>query len=149
MPWFEPSRSRRIARKKVGPLGELLRAVDPQFRLRFEVDEAAGTATLTEAVRLSDGTLITDTVAYQITATEDGTSISNVLLVSEDRRGQKLLTLVGRTGSLATEMIILGEEFFEYSKASAGRLYLSTGTVQSGASVEEDTARQLLRGSPK
>ncbi len=128
--------------------GGTFTAVDPQFRMRFEIDEPAGQATLTETVRLKSGTLIENTVAYQIAATEDGASASNHFLRSENRRGQKLLTLVGKPGTLATEVIILGDDFFEYCKASAGRLYLSTGTVQRAASLEEDTQRLLLRGVP-
>ena len=59
--------------------GGTFTAVDPQFRLRFEIDEPAGQATLTEIVRLKSGTLIENTVAYQITAAEDGASASNLL----------------------------------------------------------------------
>ncbi len=61
-----------------------------------------------------------------------------------------MLTLVGKSGSLATEVILLGEDFFEYSKASSGRLYLATGRVRKAVSGADDTLQQLLgRGEKK
>jgi hypothetical protein len=115
-----------------------------EFRYRFDIDEKAGKAKLTEIIRLKNNEVIQQTVDYVITAAEDGTSLSS-FLSSPARRKQKILTLVGKPGSLATEMILLGEDFFEYCKASAGRLYLATGTVKRSVSVEEDTSRQLQR----
>jgi hypothetical protein len=116
-----------------------------EFRYRFDVDEKAGKAKLTEIVRLRNNEIIQATVDYVITAVDDSTALSSMLLSNPARRSQKILTLVGKPGSLATEVIMLGEDFFEYCKASAGRLYLATGTVRRAVSVEEDTSRQLKR----
>jgi hypothetical protein len=65
--------------------------------------------------------------------------------LSEGRRGQKIITLVGKPGTLATEIILLGENFFEYCKASSGRLYLSTGTVKRSITLEENTLKQFIK----
>ncbi len=100
----------------------------PEFRYRFEVDEKAGKAKLTEVIRLKNNEVIELAVDYVITAVEDGTALSS-LLTSPSRSNQKILTLVGKPGSLATEVILLGEDFFEYCKASSGRLYLSTAPL--------------------
>jgi len=116
-----------------------------EFRYRFDVDEKAGKAKLTEVVRLKNNEIIQAAVDYVITAVEDSTALSSMLLTNPTRRTQKILTLVGKPGSLATEVIMLGEDFFEYCKASAGRLYLATGTVRRAVSIEEDTSRQLKR----
>ena len=116
----------------------------PEFRYRFDVDEKTGKAKLTEIIRLKNNEIIQLAVDYVIIAAEDGTDLSS-LLTSPTRRKQKILTLVGKPGSLATEMILLGEDFFEYCKASSGRLYLATGTVRRAVSVEEDTSRQIQR----
>jgi hypothetical protein len=116
-----------------------------EFRYRFDVDERAGKAKLTEIIRLRNNEIIQISVDYVIVALEDGTALSSKLLSSRTRENQKILTLVGKPGSLATEVILLGEDFFEYCKASAGRLYLATGTVRRGVSVEHDTSRQLQR----
>jgi hypothetical protein len=99
---------------------------------------------LTEIIRLKNNEVIQQEVDYVITAAEDGTNLSS-FLTGPARRKQRILTLVGKPGSLATEMILLGEDFFEYCKASAGRLYLATGTVRRAVSAEEDTSRQLQR----
>lgn len=116
-----------------------------EFRYRFDVDERAGKAKLTEVVRLRNNEIIQTTIDYVIMAVEDTTALSSMLLTSPTRRNQKILTLVGKSGSLATEVILLGEDFFEYCKASAGRLYLATGTVRRAISVEEDTSQQFKR----
>lgn len=116
-----------------------------EFRYRFDVDERAGKVKLTEVVRLRNNEIIQTTIDYVIMAVEDTTALSSMLLTSPTRKNQKILTLVGKSGSLATEVILLGEDFFEYCKASAGRLYLATGTVRRAVSVEEDTSRQLKR----
>lgn len=115
-----------------------------EFRYRFDVDEKTGKAKLTELNRIKNNEIVQLAVDYVIIAAEDGTHLSS-LLSSPTRRKQKILTLVGKPGSLATEVILLGEDFFEYCKASAGRLYLATGTVRRAVSVEEDTSQQLKR----
>jgi len=117
----------------------------PEFRYRFDVDEKTGKAKLTELIRLKNNEIIETVVDYVITAVEDSTALSSMLLTNPTRRKQKILTLVGKPGSLATELILLGEDFFEYCKASSGRLYLATGTVRRAVSVEEDTSRQLKK----
>ena|SRR3989338_1709316 len=116
----------------------------PEFRYRFDVDEKTGKAKLTELIRLKNNEIIQLAVDYVIIAAEDGTDLSS-LLTSPTRRKQKILTLVGKPGSLATEIILLGEDFFEYCKATSGRFYLATGTVRRAVSVEEDTSRQIQR----
>lgn len=117
----------------------------PEFRYRFDVDEKTGKAKLTELIRLKNNEIIETAVDYVITAVEDSTALSSMLLTNPTRRKQKIVTLVGKPGSLATELILLGEDFFEYCKASSGRLYLATGTVRRAVSVEEDTSRQLKK----
>jgi hypothetical protein len=116
----------------------------PQFRYRFEIDEARQRARLTEVVRLSDETVIAADIEYAITAVDDGATLS-AYLTSEGRRKQRVLTLVGKPGTLATELILLGETFFEYSKATSGRLYVATGVVRRPVSIEQDTRQQLPR----
>ena len=114
----------------------------PEFRFRFEVDEARARADLTEITRLKNDTVINQPVEYVITGVDEGNNLSS-FLVTEARRNQRVLTLVGKPGALATEVILLGENFFEYSKAASGRLYLSTGTVKRPLSVGDDSVKQL------
>ena len=118
----------------------------PEFRFRFEIDHARQTARLTETVRLRNGAVIDTRTEYAITAIEDG---ADVFSISKDRLGQRAVTLVGKPGTLATEMIVIGETYFEYSKASAGRLYLASGTVQRPKSVEQDTRERHLAPTPR
>lgn len=114
----------------------------PEFRFRLEVDEEQATAKLTEIIRLKNETVINQSVAYVIITTDFGNDLSS-LLISENRRNQKVLTLLGKPGALATEMILLGENFFEYCKASSGRLYVSSGTVKRAVSAGDEAVQQL------
>ena len=116
----------------------------PEFRYRFDVDEKTGKAKLTELIRLRNNEIIELALDYVIIAAEDGTNLSSIL-TSPTRRKQKILTLVGKPGFLATEIILLGEDFFEYCNATSGRLYLATGTVRRAVTAEEDTSRQFQR----
>ena len=122
--------------------GGIFTAGKPEFRYRFEIDEAGRGARLTEVVRLRNGTVIDDRTEYAITVVDDG---ANIFSVSKERLGQRILTLVGKPGTLATEMIVIGETYFEYSKAASGRLYLASGTVQRPVSVEQDSRDSLSR----
>ena len=117
----------------------------PEFSYRFEIDRKSGRAKLTEVTRLKNNSVVQLAVDYVVTATEDQTTLSS-LLVSENRRNQTIITLVGKPGNLATEVILLGDTFFEYCKASSGRLYLATGTARKAVELEEDTARELKEG---
>ena len=114
----------------------------PEFRFRFEIDEERATAKLTEMTRLKNDTVIDQPVEYIIASVDEGNGL-NILLITEARRNQRVLTLIGKPGALATEVILLGENFFEYSKAASGRLYLSTGTIKRPVSVGDDAVRQL------
>ena len=52
----------------------------PEFRYRFELDEAAGRAKLTEITRLNTGALIQLSVDYVIIAAEDASATSSILV---------------------------------------------------------------------
>jgi hypothetical protein len=114
-----------------------------QFVHRFEVDEEKGRARLTELTRISNGTLIEQPVDYFIVSMEVGSQTPAPWLLNANRRGQKILTLIGKPGSLATETILLGEDFFEYCKATSGRFYLATGVIKHPVSAEKDFQQRL------
>lgn len=114
----------------------------PEFRFRFEIDEERATAKLTEMIRLKNDAVIDQPVEYFIGGIDEGNDLSS-FLITEARRTQRVLTLIGKPGALATEVILLGENFFEYCKAASGRLYISTGTVKRSVSVGNDSVQQL------
>lgn len=120
----------------------------PEFRFRFEVDEEHATAKLTELTRLKNDSVIDQPVEYLIAGVDEGNNLSS-FLTTEVRRNQRVLTLLGKPGALATEIILLGENFFEYCKAASGRLYLSTGTVRRPVSVGDEGVQQLREAIEK
>jgi hypothetical protein len=71
---------------------------EPEFSYRFEVDEKAGRAKLTEMIRLVNKTVIDVGVEYVIVASEDGASASGTFLLSESRRNQRILTAKRQLG---------------------------------------------------
>lgn len=116
----------------------------PEFRYRFEIDIKSGKAKLTEITRLETGTLISQDVSYVITAIEDSFASSSFLR-SKNKKDEKVLTLVGKPGTLATEVILIGESFFEYCKASSGRLYLATGKIKKSTLATDELIEQFKK----
>jgi len=122
--------------------GKFVKLSNGEFKYRFEVDEEKGHAKLTEITRLKDNSVIKLGNDYTITYIDYGGD----LLTVKSKAEQKVICIVGNPGTLATETIILGEKFFEYSKAASNRFYLSTGIVEKSISPVEDMENQLKKG---
>ena len=119
-----------------------------EYEYYFEVDEESGIVnlvkkTLLKKTLLQDNTSIESKVEYLIVSVEDSTLPSSFLR-SEEKRNQKIITIVGKPGKFETETIILGEDFFEYCKASSGRFYLAAGTVIKSISSHFNPQKDLL-----
>lgn len=65
-------------------------------------------------------------VSYEMVNYMRGDGFS-ALMVSPERKGQKIYTATreGHLGSV--EILVIGEDFYEYSKMSAGKFYLESG----------------------
>lgn len=124
--------------------GKLTYSGKGEFKYRFEIDEQGGKAKVTEYTRLKDNSIIEWSSEYTISYIDDGSSLSgSTLMVDKKKANQKVICLVGNPGTLATELIMIGENFFEYCKASSGRFYLATGIVQKSVSAVEDINNQF------
>ena len=125
-------------------MGKLNHSGKGEFGYRFEVDEKNGTAKVTDYTRLKDGSIIDWPIEYHISYVDDGVSISgSTLLADKKKAGQRVLCLIGNPGTLATEIIMIGDNYFEYVKASSGRFYLASGTVQRSISAGKDIDNQF------
>ena len=124
--------------------GKLTYSGKGEFKYRFEIDEQGGKAKVSEYTRLKDNSIIEWTSEYTISYIDDGSSLSGSTLMADKKKSnQKVICLVGNSGTLATELIMIGENYFEYCKASSGRFYLATGVVQKSISAVEDINNQF------
>ena len=98
------------------------------FSARYFIDENGGVVTLEEVIENNREGRIEQGTSYDITNVIVSEGLS-ALLVSKNKKGQKIITAV-REGTLgASEIIMIGEDFYEYCKASNGKLYLEYGRV--------------------
>ncbi len=124
--------------------GKLTYSGKGEFKYRFEIDEQGGKAKVTEYTRLKDNSIIEWSSEYIISYIDDGSSLSGSTLMADKKKAnQKVICLIGNPGTLATELIMIGENYFEYRKASSGRFYLATGAVQKSVSAVEDINNQF------
>lgn len=123
--------------------GKLTYSGKGELKYRFEIDEQGGKAKVTEYTRLKDNSIIEWSAEYTISYIDDGSSLSGYTLADKKKANQKVICLIGNPGILATELIIIGENYFEYCKASSGRFYLATGVVQKSISAYEDIHNQF------
>jgi hypothetical protein len=99
----------------------------PQFRFRFEIDETAGRATLTQIARLDLESVVKPGTAYQIVGIDEGAGL-RASLASEARRGQRVLTLVGLPLSRSRQK----RSSWVNSSSSTARLHLGGCTSPAG-----------------
>ncbi|MFH0771332.1 MAG: hypothetical protein V1933_01790 [Candidatus Omnitrophota bacterium] len=116
-----------------------------EFKYRIEIDEEKGIAQITEYTRLKDNSIVDWKASYVISYVDDGNSLSGSILADKNKANQKMICLVGNPGTLATEIILIGETFFEYAKASSGRLYMASGTIQKVISDTKDIENQFKK----
>lgn len=98
------------------------------FEARYIIDEVDGEVILSRIIKNDREGRIEEGIEYEITNMVVSEGLSS-LLVSRDKKGQKIITAV-REGELgASEMLILGSTFYEYCKAANGKFYLEYGKV--------------------
>jgi len=111
----------------------------PEFGYRLEIT-ATGKATLSEIVRLSNNEVISINAPFVATV-----SNSLPVLASPVRAKEPISIFVGKTGDATTEIFMLGSTYFEYVKASQGRIQVASGRLKKSVSGTEDTIKQLTK----
>ncbi len=97
----------------------------------YVIDEAEGTVKLEKVIESNREGRVEEGALYEITNTLVSEGIS-ALLVSKNKKGQKIITAVREAGLGASEIIIFGNDFYEYCRASNGKFYLEYGEVKQG-----------------
>lgn len=98
------------------------------FECRYIIDEAKGTVKLAKIISNNREGKFEEGAVYDITNIVLSEGIS-ALLVSRDKKGQKIITAVREADLGAFETLIIGTDFYEYCCASNGKFYLEYGEV--------------------
>jgi hypothetical protein len=99
------------------------------FRGVYAIEEENNRIVLEEVISSDREGRIEEGASYEIINTMSSGGFS-ALTVSPERKGQKIYTAMreGHLGSL--EVLVVGEDFYEYSSMSAGRSYLESGRIE-------------------
>ncbi|MFA6636227.1 MAG: hypothetical protein WCV56_03845 [Candidatus Omnitrophota bacterium] len=95
----------------------------------YSVREDDNRIVLEEVISSDREGRVEEGLSYEMVNSMKGEGFSTIT-VSAERKGQKIYTAV-REGHLGSfEVLVVGEDFYEYSNVSAGRFYLESGRVE-------------------
>ena len=98
------------------------------FEARYYIDESGKKIVMDKVMENNREGKVEIGAEYEITNIVISEGLS-ALLVSRDKKNQKIITAV-REGDLgASEILIISESFYEYCRAENGKFYLEYGTV--------------------
>jgi len=101
---------------------------DDGFEAVYVIDEEKGEIILYRILENNREGKSEEGVSYEITNSMRSEGPS-ALLVSREKKGQKIFTAV-REGSLgASETIMIGKDFYQFLRAENGKFYLEYGKV--------------------
>lgn len=107
----------------------LFTQTNDKYEAEYSINESANTVRVENVIN-SDREGRTDLgIDYEITNSLKSTGFS-ALMVPRKRLNQKIVTAVRDLSPDAIEILILGDDFYEYCRAANGRFYLETGTVE-------------------
>ncbi|MDD5488907.1 MAG: hypothetical protein PHH49_08135 [Candidatus Omnitrophica bacterium] len=104
---------------------------DDMYEAEALVNEADGNVVITDVINSTREGRPEDGIEYDITNVMESKGLS-AITVSKDKKGQKIITAVRESDLGSSETLILGEDFYEFSKAVNGRFYLEYGSVSGG-----------------
>ena len=92
----------------------------------YYIDEKKGIVVLEDIFKNNREGRISKGAVYDITNVVHSEGISG-LLVSLDKKGQRIITAVREDAYDAIEVIIIGSDFYDYCRAANGKFYLEHG----------------------
>ncbi|MBD3379931.1 MAG: hypothetical protein GF408_05655 [Candidatus Omnitrophica bacterium] len=99
------------------------------FAAEYIIDEADGKVILDRIIMNDREGKIEEGAVYEITNAMVSEGLS-ALMVSRNKKGQKIVTAV-REGSMgASEILLIGEDFYQFCRAFNGKFYLEYGEVE-------------------
>lgn len=106
-------------------------AAESVFEAKYAIDEAGKTVKLEEVIRNNREGKIDKGALYEITNIVVSEGIS-AMFVSRDKKGQYIITAVREAAIGASEILVIGEDFYEYCSGANGKFYLESGEILSG-----------------
>lgn len=101
---------------------------DDSFEARYYIDESGKKIVLDKVMENNREGKIEIGAEYEITNIVISEGLS-ALLVSRDKKGQKIITAVREADLGASETLIMGTNFYEFCRAENGKFYLEYGTI--------------------
>lgn len=95
----------------------------------YNIDDEKGEITLVKVTANDREGRTEEDISYEIIGSMISEGFS-ALTVSAERKGQKIYTAVRESNVGAFEVLIMGENFYEYSRAAGGKFYLESGRVE-------------------
>ena len=95
----------------------------------YHIDDEKGKITLVKVIANDREGRTEEDISYEIIGSMISEGFS-ALTVSAERKGQKILTAVRESNIGVFEVLIMGEDFYEYSRAVGGKFYLESGRVE-------------------
>lgn len=99
-----------------------------EFEAIYEIDEPGEVITLKKIISNDREGKISSGAVYDITNVMVGEGLSS-FMVSRDKMGQRIYTGTREVELDSAEVLIMGEDFYEYSRAANGKFYLEYGEV--------------------
>jgi hypothetical protein len=100
-----------------------------EFEAEYIIDEENEEIILQRVFKNDREGRIEDGISYEITNVVVSEGIS-ALLVSRNKKGQKIYTAVREGGLGASETLMVGEDFYQFCRAANGKFYLEYGEVR-------------------
>jgi hypothetical protein len=95
----------------------------------YHIDEENGEITLVKVTANDREGRTEENISYEIIGSMISEGFS-ALTVSAERKGQKIYTAVRESNVGGFEVLMMGEDFYEYSRAAGGKFYLESGRVE-------------------
>jgi len=99
---------------------------DSGLEAEYSIDDNKGIVVLDNIIQNDREGRISEGAVYEVTNTVQSEGISG-LLVSLNKKGQKIITAVREDALDAVEVIIIGGDFYDYCRAANGKFYLEHG----------------------
>ncbi len=101
---------------------------DSGFTAEYVIDESGNKVILDRIIVNNREGKIQAGVSYEITNIMVSEGLS-ALMVSKNKKGQKIITAVREGEMGASETLIIGDNFYEFCRASNGKFYLEYGEI--------------------
>lgn len=100
-----------------------------EFEARYHLDEDKGEIKRKNVIRDEREGRTESDVSYEIVSVTHSGGLS-AFTVPMERKGQKIFVAV-REGHLgAVEILMLGDDFYEYTRTAGGKIYIESGSAK-------------------